>query len=430
MAADAAAPRPTARAWPASGPTGLTAALLALLLAATLTNECKLPMLGIGWPNLALPGLGVLLLGCMPDARDALRRRRWPLLAAAVLLAWALVASALSPYPGTALHFWVKSLLHVPLLAACLAWMADAARARQAARVLLGFLVVLALFGLLESLWPAAAPFRALRSAGSLSIQPRVAGLLPWPNQYGILMVLAFVLACELRARDALSGRLAAGVGLLVLSQVAQSGSRNAWVVQVAAFALLVLRRRLRGWQAGTWPAVFALLLVLLPVSALQLGLGARHPLAAALLPARYSGHALADPLQSLSLRSKLWRGAVAELRARPLTGLGPGGFGTHVAPRLLARYGLNTHNLALELAVALGLVGLALAGLALVTLWRPGPGPAGPALTELAWVLLLMSQGADCFVYDPTCVTVGLLLAGGVATADEPRAQPVTTPA
>jgi O-antigen ligase len=410
-------------------------ALWALLLASTLTNEWKLPWLGVGWPNLTLPLLGALLLSALPRASEVLRRTRPVVLwAASALWAWALVASLLSPEPATALRFWVKGSLHLPLLAACLAWMADATRARQAARVLLAFLVLLALFGVLESAWPSGAPFRALRSAGSLSIEPRVAGLLPWPNQYGVLMALGLALAGELRARGLLRHVTHGWVTLLLLSQVAQSGSRNAWLVSVVALALLAWRGRLRWTQAGAWAATFGLLLVLLPVPAAQLGLGTRSPLVGVLLPERYRAHALADPLQSLSLRSKLWRAAAAELRARPVAGLGPGVFGTHVSPALLQRYGLNTHNLALEIAVALGLVGLVLAFVLLLALWRPQwlgqAAPAGAALTELPWLLLLLGQGVDCFVYDPTCVTVGLLLAAGVATADGPVPVQVPEPA
>lgn len=410
-------PRSHERAWLGWG-------LWALLLASTLTNECKLPLLGVGWPNLTLPLFGLLLLTRIPGALGVLRRERpAPMLAALALLGWSLVASLLSPYPETALRFWVKGALHLPLLAACLAWMADVTRARQAARVLLAFLVVLALFGVLETAWPSGAPFRALRSAGSLSIEPRVAGLLPWPNQYGVLMALGVALANELRARGLLARTTCALVTLLLLAQVAQSGSRNAYVLLVLALVLLAWRGRLRWGRAAVWTATFGLCLVLLPVPALQLGLGVHAPLAKTLLPERYRSHALADPLQSLSLRSKLWRAAATEVRARPLTGLGPGVFGTHVSPQLLERYGLNTHNLALEIATALGCVGLALALVAGLALWWPRGHargrPQASALTELPWLLLLLGQGVDCFVYDPSCVAVGLLLAAGVATHD-----------
>ena len=71
-----------------------------------------------------------------------------------------------------------------------------------------------------------------------------------------------------------------------------------------------------------------------------------------------------------------------------PLSGLGPEVFATTIGPRITGQHGINTHNLALNLATDVGLVGLGL------------------------------GQIVDCFTYDYTFVTFGLFFASCYASA------------
>lgn len=380
------------------------------LLVASLGTLLKLPLLHVGPQNVAFAVGGALLLA-RPGALAALRPQRDVLTLVALLLAWVAVAAAASPEPGIAWRYVPKSAAYALAFAGLLGAVRTRDEHAATARATLFFLAFLALGGVLEVLAPASPPFRLLRSSQSLTILPRIASFQPWPNAFGLAMVAGLGLAEGLRARGLLATRAAGACGALFLVQALQSGSRNAWAALALSLAWLLGRRALPGRRALAYAAGFVVAGVLLPVPAYQLGLRERAPVIEALVPpGALRDTSLADPLQSLSLRSHLWRASLPLVRARPWVGLGPGVFSETVAPRVVARPGLNTHNLALNLLVELGLVGLALAAGVLVAVGR-GRGADGD-VAEAPLVALLAGQFFDCFLYDPTSMLLLLLAA------------------
>lgn len=393
-------------------------AAFGLLLAASVASAVRVPWLDGGLPNLALPlASALLVVSARPEPRAFLRRHARLLAAVGALLAWTWLSAATSRLPDTALRMAFKSTLYAGAFVAFVARFEQEERAARSLRAILAFLAGLALLGVVESAFPDSGVFRLFRSEGSLSIQPRVSSILPWPNPYGILMAAGVALSEGMAAARLLAPRTALLASLLFLTQVAQSGSRNAWgvmaLVLVAAAARAVRERK--GRRAAILAAAFAAGLVLLPVAAYQLRIERSSPVARALLQERYVGtSSLADPMLSLSLRGRIWRLALVCVSYQPFLGLGPGVFTKVATPTVMdGRAGFNAHNLPLEIAVDVGLPGLLLALLAVAAL-RPSRWLSRPAGTAVA--AILAGQLLDCFLYEPATMVVLLAFAASLA--------------
>jgi O-antigen ligase len=389
----------------------------ALLLVASVASSFRVPFLGGSLPNLVLPlASAVLVLAARPDAGAFLRRHALLLATVCALVAWTWLSAAASPKPETALRLALKSSLYAGAFVALVVRFEEKGRAARSLRAVLLFLLALALLGVVESLFPESGLFRLFRTERSLSIQPRISSILPWPNPYGILMVAGVALSEGMAAARLLAPRAALLSSLLFLTQVAQSGSRNAWAVAALVLVFAVVRafRGRKELRAAGLAAFFAAGLFLLPVAAHQLRIERSSPVARALLPDRYVGTtSLADPFQSLSLRGKIWRLGLVCVSYQPFLGLGPGVFTKYATPTVMGRDGFNAHNLPLELVVDIGLPGLLLGLLALAALRPPAwlGQPAGGAL-----LAILAGQLVDCFLYEPATVLVMLACAASVA--------------
>lgn len=390
---------------------------LGVLLGGSLLAALRLPGLGVGLSNLLIAAAGLTLLGLHRDDLWRCRRRLAPpVLAAVGVWVWSWVAALTGPLPEVALRSSAKGAVYGLALLGALALFASPRRRPAAVGGVLAFLVVLALFGVVEAAFPQSLPFLLLRTDDSLSITPRVASLLPWPNQFGVAMVLALVLVEDLARRGLLGPRAAWALRLLLLVQVAQSGSRNAWLVLAATLTMLALGRVTPGRRAAGLAALFAAVAVTLPVPARQLGLhrGSWLPAANLLIAEPRGWSPSLSPIgMSASLRSKLWREAAAEIRRHPVSGLGPNVFQAVVGPRVMGEPGFNAHNLVLEAWVALGTVGLGLVGIAVALALAcrpPGRGAGG-----LPLAVLLLAQVMDCFTHDPTMVVL-MVLSGAAA--------------
>lgn len=389
---------------------------LALLFAAATANQVRWPGIDAGLPNFTTPLIGGLLLVAAPAGafRRVLSSHRPFVGALLALFAWSALSALASDHLATAIRPLARAIALAPAALALFLYFREPERRRSGERVLLGILAALALLGVVESFAPGSELFRIFRSERSLTILPRIASLFPSPNPYGVLMATAFALSEGLARRRRLAPAPSAAASLLFLSQAAQSGSRNAWGVVVLVLVALAATGTGRRRRPVAGLIVFGAMLWLLPVPAYQLGIEARSPVARSLLDDRYrNSPSLADPLQSLALRSKLWRAAVAEVRDRPLLGVGPGVFTRVVAPTVIPREGLNAHNLPLGLAVDIGLPGLLLAIAALATL-RPWRSEAEPWRLPLA--AMLVGQLFDCFLYEPVSVLTFVALAAGAA--------------
>ena len=392
--------------------TALAVGLLALTLLGSLPLPFKVPFLGVSLQNLAVP------LGCLALAfwLWPLRARVWrsarPLLPATIaLVAWGLAVSVLSEHPEVSLRYWVKYLAYLVAFAGFLFVFATPSLHLPAYLTAYGFLAGLALMGVVEVAFPDSGVFSMFRSAGSLQCRPRIAALLPSPNTYGALMVLALAIGERLHARRLLPRAVDLAAVLLFITQVAQSGSRNAWLALAGALLWMVVRRLLSPWRAGALAAGFALSLVVLPVPARQAGIKppAVVPQATFLVgKGDLKSAALCPAKVSFGLRLALWREGLSELRRRPLEGIGIGVFARTAGLRVMHREGFDTHNLPLGILVETGLVGLVLSGVWLATALRRWP--AASDLAEVAVAVVMGAQVFDFFIHDHTYTTIAVL--------------------
>lgn len=404
-------------------PDTLRSPTLPLLLAfgGAIATQVRVPGAGIGLHVIAIPAAGTWLLGCAgTQGWGALRRHGWLLAALALLAAWGAVTAVGGSDPELGVRNVAKGLLYLPLFLGLLAWASRPGAWAVLARVLLLVLLVLALGGVLESFFPASLPFRLLRTERSLTIEPRVASVLSWPNPFGLLMAAGVVLCEALAAAGLVGSRRALAASLLLLFELAQSGSRNAWLTLLV---VLVMLPRLAGvaWRRALGlGAILAALAVVLPVPAYQLGL--RDVRELPIDRTRFDARALAsktraEPLHTVAQRAELWRAALEVVREHPVAGIGPGVFTRTVAPSVLGKGPLNAHSLPFDVLTGLGFVGLLLATLVLaviVSSQGPHASVAGAVLATL-----LLGQLLDSFLYEPTFVVA-------LATAMALRAAPV----
>ncbi|RLE23716.1 MAG: hypothetical protein DRJ61_19325 [Acidobacteria bacterium] len=390
----------------------LTSVFTALALIGSVIGLAKVPGLGIGWSNVFVPlgGIGLISIHWKALAPILGKYRTLFILTVALGL-WGLVAAVAGWDPGLSFRWLVKAggwtLVFVGATAAC----RDEDHTRALLRTLWLFLIVLALGGIMESVLPKHALWRFFRTEDSLSIQPRVASFLGWPNQFGLIMAGGLFLNESLGVAGILNRWAVALARVVLITQMAQSGSRNAYLTFAVVLVVAVTARGVTWKQALAAAAVFAIAVVLLPVAALQAGLGKVY---VPQLEPSLEGRTweLSARKQTLSLRSQLWRQAATEIAANPLTGIGPNVFQNSVGPRVMDRTGFNAHNLPLQIAVETGVIGLALALAWAVTLAfrRTRHSPAALPLAVLA-----VGQMLDCFVHDPPTMVIGALLCGAL---------------
>lgn len=404
----------------------LVIACLAMTLAVSPGGQVYLPW-GLGAaPNLAV-AIAVVVLGAVA------KRNLWPLPAELRTLAglslglaiWAGFVSVISPYPATSFRYWIKGLLFGAFFWTVLGLCRVQVYRRLVEWTALFFLTSLAIFGLLETAAPDLALFSWLRTPHSLTIRPRVASVLSWPNTLGVLMVVGLALSEALRAASRISAGASTALTSLFVLLAAQSGSRNAWTVLAVALALLVLRRQL-GLRRGLGIAVlFALCLTSLPVARFQVGVldSAALPVSRQHATTGRAPTSLADPLLSLSLRNMLWNEGLRRWQNRPVQGIGLGVFSTHMAPTLPGNTkNQNLHSLPLNILVETGVPGLLLSFMWLRSVMSRVAGHT----SLVALMVALVAQIVDNFLYDPSFTLVFLMLAAATASnAAEMDAEP-----
>ncbi len=390
----------------------LTSAFTGLALAGSLFQLAKIPGLGVGWSNILVPlgGIGLMIVH-RETLIPLLEKYRALVLLTVALGLWGLIAAFAGWDPLHSLRWLIKAGGWTLVFVGAAAASREENHARALLRTLWLFLILLALGGIMESVLPDHPLLRLFRTEDSLSIQPRIASALGWPNQFGLIMAAGLFLNEYLGAACIVNRWVVALARIFLITQMAQSGSRNAYLTFAIVLIIAVATKSLQ-WKRGVTVAViFAAAVVLLPVASLQAGLGKVY---VPRLEPKLEGRTweLSDRGQTFSLRSKLWREAAAEIAKDPLTGIGPDVFETQVGPRVMHRTGFNAHNLPLQITVETGFIGLALAlawAVALVSRRTPHSAAALP-LTVLA-----VGQLLDCFVHDPPTMVIGALLCGAL---------------
>jgi O-antigen ligase len=394
----------------------ITTALLCGLFAAATLVQTRLPVGNLSANNLAAPLFAVSLAWReRGTAVVALRRHRRLLTATALLYGWVWLSALNGVLPVLSLRIAAKYGGYVVVFGCLLVLLQQRATWHRAQRTVHAVLVAFGILGAIEYWFPVF-PFWQVR--GQLILYPRVASLLLWPNQFGVLMAIGVVFGGALRHEGRLPTWADNATQPVFLLALVLSGSRNGWCTFAALLAVSTVVRVISVRRAAVLGLGFFLLLLTFPVPTAQLGLRGVPGLPLSKFAAGIAPPDLSHtntPAQTLTSRLTLWRAAIAEIEQHPLSGLGPEGFATTIGPRITGQVGINTHDLPLHLATDLGLVGLVLAAVWLAVLLRAGDLRRGTA--SLPLLGLGLGQIVDCFAYDYTFIVFGLIFAACYAS-------------
>lgn len=389
-------------------------ALLAALLATATLSGPKLPLIHVAANNLLVPlCAGALAWRARSFAPVALSIHRTLLVTTAALYLWTWVSAFLGDAPALSSRYAAKYGVHVLVFVCLLVAMRRRGMVRSALRTAYVALAILATLGVVEYWVPD--PFDDWR--GRLSVFPRVASLLVWPNQLGVLTAIAIALGAALWRAGWLAGRAFAIALPALIVALALTGSRNGWFVCASLLTALACWRLLSPLHATAIGAALVVALISFPVSTAQLGLerGEYLPLASWFTEAPTPLQSMTTPRQTLTPRLALWKAALGEIRQHPVSGVGLEVFATRIGPAIVGQHWINTHNLVLNIGAELGLVGLALFALWLIVFARAGDR-RDPA-TVLPLLGLGLGQLFDCFTYDYMIMTCTALFAACYAS-------------
>lgn len=353
----------------------LVGAVLLMLTAASLSIAVSQILLGVTLVALVLGGR-------CARTRTGLER---PTL---LLFAWAALMVPFSTDPGQSLIFLRRFYLYAAL------WGVAAVAVDEAHRR--GLFWALAAGGTVLAGWSAAA---ALVTTGDLF--GRRMGEMSNPMTSGALLMMVGLVAVAVASTCGLARRtrLAAGaVAALTFVGLVQTLTRSAWLGYLVGLGTLtlVLRPRL-AWAAAASVAGVVVLLFVLSNGVLP------APVAARFAPDSSGGD------RATMRRLETWRGGLAMIGDRPLTGVGDRGLAA-IAPEYYGDedtlYHGHMHSNLVHIAVIWGVPGLLLAlnllGRQLAVPWRRwGPLRTGPRRGPpwaRAWLLGAMAVWAAFF--------------------------------
>lgn len=329
--------------------TALGVLVCALLVAGSLSIAVTQITLGLG---LALLLVRFVLTGRRPPRLGL----EWPALA---LAAWAALMIPFSTDPEQSLVFYRRFFLFAAL------WLGAAAATGEGRRA--WFMACLLAGAAISSLWGAGV---LLAETGSLF--GRRLGQFSNPMTSGAVLMAAALAAGAVLLQRGLPGRLRAAVALCavpILGGLVLTVTRSAWFgLAAGSLAMLVVARPRLLLPAGLGTVLLAVTILFAPDG---------------LLPERMARVTSAENLTggaSTSRRLTMWRGGLAMVRDKPLTGVGDRDL-RNVGPLYFEEdpdyYHGHLHSNPVMLAAIWGLPGLALAlvfvAAQAVLLWRRG---------------------------------------------------------
>lgn len=383
--------------------------LLGVMLAGSTLVRPSLPVIGVAANNVIVPlCAGALAWRARAVLPAAVSTHRRLLSATLALYAWVWISALHGVAPALSARYSAKYGAYVFIFACLLVVLHRRRNVCQTLCTAYAALVILAMLGVVESWLPG--PFEFLR--GRLAVYPRVASLLVWPNQLGVLTATALGLGGALwRAGRLATLWFAASLPILIVA-LALSASRNGWLVCAGVLVLLVWTRVLRPLESGAIGVLLLLALMTFPISTAQLGL--QHapylPLSKYVAAAASPLEGTTTPLETMIPRIALWKAALREIGHHPVSGIGLEVFASTIGPAITGQHWINTHNLVLNVGAELGLVGFALFAAWLIVLWRAGD--PHDATTALPLIALGLGQFFDCFIYDYAVMTCTALFA------------------
>ncbi len=241
--------------------------LFVSVLISSLVTNIKLPYIHLAVSTVFIPLLSVGLIVLNFDSLGVLYNKCRGLLIILLLLYISMWCSALfSDYRYTAVKFSIKFSMYFLLFIAFLALSVQ--RLDKSSILAFRFLAMLALWGLIEFFFPQMWIFSVMRST-----YPRISSFMVWPNQYGVLMSLGFIISIVLH-RERSIGRveiLVSAIGFI--AALALSGSKNGYCVLVLGLLFIFWHGYINARGLAVLLCAWVFVLIFFPISTFQLGI-------------------------------------------------------------------------------------------------------------------------------------------------------------
>lgn len=386
--------------------------LFVLMLISSLFQGMKVPVVNAAPYNFIILGTSLLLLAVSINELSRLWADHKALvIACTALFLWCFISAFLSPFRDSVLKYPFKYSQVYFYFLAMLCYASREDLVLRSFRFIYRFMAVLALIAALERLFHhQMLPFLMLfRSEESLEVFPRVAGLMMWPNQLGVLSALAVATGLILLKKGRL-GRTEVLIGtLLLLLEVSLSGSRNAWLNTAIAFLLCWPFGAVKFRKLVAAAAVWTIFMFSFAVPTHQLGIEknpyipfSRHFKVNKKDNDKLSG--MADPTGGARQRKELWQEGIELWYQNSGTGVGLRGSCANWEQKT-GRKGRNLHNLELNLLVELGIGGIFLSFLLLI-IFLKNLRWTEPLVT-IPIAVFFTGQVVDCFIHDITFLAI-----------------------
>ena len=386
-----------------------------LLLCSSLLVHVKLFCIGYGVYNFLLPLCALILLALnLGQCKETFSYHRQALFFLSLFYLWMWVSAFFSDFQGIALKYSIKYSIHFIVLVSFLILTYKKRDPFSYYRWILRFLLLLAVFGVIENLFHDLWIFSLLRSPHSLDVYPRISSLMQWPNQFGVLMVIGILLGLILYKERSISA-FEFYLGLFLFTIViALAASRNSWLLLPAGIFLAWLYKMITLRKGFFILGFFVFCVLFFPVSTHQLGIRGskvvpleKHLRELTLMLEKLKSPTFLTPRETSTSRLVLWKAAMCEISKRPITGLGIEVFEKIIGKGIRREEGYHTHNLFLNILVELGISGLLLflvfiySLLKRADLYRP--------IIVIPLLMIFAVQMVDFFIHDFTFTTIGL---------------------
>jgi len=388
-----------------------------VLLFSSLFLQVKLPGLGYGVYNLLLPLCAVFLVALnLGQCKETLRYHRQALFFLFLFYIWMWISALFSDFQGIALKYSLKYSIHFIILVSFLILTYKKREPFSYYRWLLRFLMLLAVFGIVEYLFRDLWIFSLLRPPHSLAVYPRISSLMQWPNQLGVLMVIGVALGLLLRKEKSISTFEFSLALFFFTIVIALAGSRNSWLLLSVGVILAWLYRAMKLKMVFFILGLLGFWVLFFPVSTHQLGIRGctvvpleKHLREKSLkvVLEKLKSPAFFTLRETSTSRFVLWKAAMDEISKRAITGVGIEVFEKVIGKRILGDEGYHTHNLFLNILVELGIPGLLLflifiySLLKRADLYRP--------IIGIPLIMVFAAQMVDFFMHDFTFTSIGL---------------------
>ncbi len=248
--------------------------VLIFLLVSSLLQHIKLPYIMFGIHNLLVPLFALILIALnLEQFKNAVRHNHHTLLFMFLFYMWMWISTLFSNFQSIAIMYSIKYTSHLIIFFSFLILTYKKQDKLSYYNLILRFLLLLALFGIIEYLFPHLWFFYPLGDESS-NMYLRISSLMQGPNQFAILMSLGLLLTLILykkKAVSALEFYFNTGLFIIVLSLAA---SKNGWLILLVGISLAWLYKTIKLRGAFFIVSLLLFFILFFPISTYHLGMG------------------------------------------------------------------------------------------------------------------------------------------------------------